>query len=441
MKSLSTFHLYHHQPAPLALEAVQEHSWLINNAVSYAIVASISASTSEEAFLVAQQQAKGERLPRGTAVRADALLRATMPGDVLVSERLAWMLHPDGQLHPIAYPAGTPWKTYDSNYTVSDLLWLPDGQTLVAAESDNRVALHQLANETRYPNKYTRAQYACEVIACAPDGKRLASGGNHGEVQIWQPDPTSSQGYHGSIVICCPEETSFYERPDISALTWSPDGSQVLAGRKDGSVLCWDASTGVLVSEMLAHAQKITALTFAPHNPSLMLTASADGTVRIWDQYVEQDRDYHHQSEVTAACWSPDGSLVASSAQHDETLHLWDPQTGQPGMRIPLSLASTNQLEILSLAFSPDGRLLAAGCNDSTVQLVDIARCQHIHTYRISTQAHREVQALAWSPDGTLLAAGGDGYRAGVLLWQVQTDLEHPSLTHDEATEPVAALS
>ena len=70
MKSRSTFHLYHHQPAPLAPEAVQAHSWLINNAVSYAIVASISASTSEEALLVAQQQAKGEQLPRGTVVRA-----------------------------------------------------------------------------------------------------------------------------------------------------------------------------------------------------------------------------------------------------------------------------------------------------------------------------------------------------------------------------------
>jgi WD40 repeat protein len=441
MKSLSTFHLYHHQPSPLAPEAVQAHSWLINNAISYAIVASISASTSEEALLAAQQQAKGERLPRGTTVRADALLRTTMPGDVLVSQRLCWMLHSDGQLHLISSDAGTPWKTYDSTYTVSDLLWLPDGQTLVAAESDNRVALHQLANETRYSNTYARAQYACEVIACAPDGKRLASGGNHGEIQIWQPDPTNSDGYHGSIVICCPDEPSMYKRPDISALTWTPDGCQVLAGRKDGSVISWDAPTGTLESSLLAHAQKITALAFAPHTPSLMLTASADGTVRIWDQHVEQDRTYHHQTEVTAACWSPDGSLVASSAQHDETLHLWDPQTGQPGMRIPLSLASTNQLEILSLAFSPDSRFLAAGCNDSTVQLVDIARCQHIHTYRISTQAHRDVQALAWSPDGTLLAAGGDGYRAGVLLWHVLRDLEQPSLSHDEAAEPVAALS
>lgn len=441
MKSLSTFHLYHHQPVPLAPEAVEDQPWLINNMVSYSIVASISASTQEEALLAAQQQARGERLPRGTVVRADALLRVSMPGDVLVSERLSWMLQADGQLRLIAYPAGKSWKVYDSNYTVSSLVWHPDGQFLVAAESDNRVALHQLTEDARYSHKYTRAQYACEVIACAPDGGRLASGGNHGEVHIWQPDPTSSEGYHGSIVICCPDEPGFYERPDVSALTWTPDSSQVLAGRKDGSVLCWDAPTGALMSSLSPHERAVTALSFAPHNPSLVLTASADGSVRIWDQEREYDVRYQHSTEVTAACWSPDGTLIASSARHDETLHLWDAQTGEPGMRIPLSLSSTNQLEILTLCWSSDGRFLAAGCDDSTVQIVDIAQGFHIHTYRVSTQAHRWVKALAWSPDGTLLAAGCDGYHMGVLLWQVGRDLEQPTLIGDSAADPIAAAS
>lgn len=439
MKSLSTFHLYHHRPAPLAPEAVEDRLWLINNMASYSIVASISASTQEEALLAAQQQARGERLPRGTVVRADALLRATAPGDVLVSERFSWMLQADGRLRPIAYSAGKPWKMYENNYAVSGLVWHPAGRFLAAAESDNRVVLHQFPEEVRYPHEYKRAQYACEVIACAPDGNRLASGGRHGEVHIWQPDPTSSEGYHGSIVICCPDEAGFYKRPDVSALTWTPDGSQVLAGRKDGSVLFWDASTGALLSAFSPHEQAVTALSFAPHNPSLVLSASADGRVRIWDREQEDARRYQHDTAVTAACWSPDGALIASSAWHDETLHLWNAQTGEPGMRVPLSLSSTNQLEILTLCWSPDGRLLAAGCDDSTVQIVDIAHGLHIHTYRLSTQAHRWVKALAWSPDGTVLAAGGDGYHAGVLLWQVRRDLEYPTAIGETAADSVAA--
>ena len=150
--------------------------------------------------------------------------------------------------------------------------------------------------------------------------------------------------------------------------------------------------------------------------------------MRIWDQENDQEVCYQHSAGVTAARWSPDGTLVASSTQHDETLHLWDAQTGEPGLRIPLSLASTKQLEIRALAWSPDGRWLAAGCDDSTVQIVDIARCQHIHTYRVSTQAHLQVKALAWTPDGTMLAAGSDGYHAGVVLWQVARDLEQASI-------------
>jgi WD40 repeat protein len=182
------------------------------------------------------------------------------------------------------------------------------------------------------------------------------------------------------------------------------------------------------------HEQAITKLAFAPHTPSLMLTSSLDGNVCIWDREHRELARYQHCTQAITACWSPDGSLVASSARLDEALHLWNPHTRQAGLRVPLTLNATNQLEILALAWSPDGRLLAAGCNDGTVQLIDIAQGIHICTYRISAQAYHRVNALAWSPDGALLATGGDGYRAGVFLWNVVGDLR-TSASPGKATE------
>ena len=225
MKALSLYHLYHHQPS-LAPEAVQDQPWLINNAAGYAIVATVSAPSEAEALQAAQQQARGERLPRATIVRAGALLRVTLPGDVLVAERQAWMVQPDGQLRAIVYPGGTFWKCYDSRYSVSSLAWSPDGQIIAAAEGDQRVSLHELASKPRFPNAYTRGESSYEVLAWSPDGAHLASGGYHGEVQIWHPSPSRSEGYQESILICCPDETRL-NRPAISSLAWTPDGSQI----------------------------------------------------------------------------------------------------------------------------------------------------------------------------------------------------------------------
>jgi WD40 repeat protein len=179
--------------------------------------------------------------------------------------------------------------------------------------------------------------------------------------------------------------------------------------------------------------QAITALSFAPHNAHCLLTASDEGSIRLWDAESDHEVRYQHNTGVTAAVWSPDGTLVASSAQHDETLHLWDAHTGESGIRILLSISSTKQLEMISLAWSPDGKLLAVGCDDSTVQLIDLTSCQHVHTYRVNSQAHRQVKALAWSPDGTLLAAGSDGYYEGVLIWNVAQDLNQQASTHGDS--------
>ncbi|MGN2642415.1 WD40 repeat domain-containing protein [Nocardia takedensis] len=126
-----------------------------------------------------------------------------------------------------------------------------------------------------------------------------------------------------------------------------------------------------------------------------------------------------HTLMVTSVAFSPDGTMLAT-AGFDDTARLWDTRTHQP-IGQPL-LGHTD--DIWAVAFSPDGALLATASRDKTVRLWDVATGRPIGE---PLTGHTDmVLGVAFSPDGALLAtASRDGT---VRLWN--------TLTH----QPVSAL-
>jgi serine/threonine protein kinase/WD40 repeat protein len=170
-------------------------------------------------------------------------------------------------------------------------------------------------------------------------------------------------------------------RIELRSLQMSKGASQIAASviLPDGNanVLVWDGPTGKLVHEF-RHLRTADALAFSPDN--LLLAAGyEDGKVRIWS--------------------------------------LWDGKT--------LAVLSSDRLDILSLAFSPDARLsndkasmngrLAAGDSGATVTIWNLANQQTSAQYRGSNYA---VNAVAFSPDGSMLASSG---RVIAKLWDTTT--------------------
>jgi hypothetical protein len=120
-----------------------------------------------------------------------------------------------------------------------------------------------------------------------------------------------------------------------------------------------------------------------------------------------------HTSWVTSVAFSPDGRLLASGSD-DQTLKLWDVETRQ---EVRTLRGHTDP--VWSVAFSPDGRLLASGSGDNTVKLWDVETGQEVRTLSGHTDP---VWSVAFSPDGRLLASGsGDNT---VKLWDVETGQE-----------------
>jgi WD40 repeat protein len=124
-----------------------------------------------------------------------------------------------------------------------------------------------------------------------------------------------------------------------------------------------------------------------------------------------------HTAEVVDVAFSPDGKVLAS-ASADKTIKLWDVKAGKNTATLT---GHTDQL--CCLAFSPDGKTLASGGADETVRVWDVRSGKNLATLR----GHdRTVQTVAFSPDGKTLASAGEDYT--IKLWDVKTGKELATL-------------
>jgi WD40 repeat protein/serine/threonine protein kinase len=288
----------------------------------------------------------------------------------------------------------------------SGLTFSPDGQFLATGhDQENRNGIYGNAvylwdaNTGRKIRTFTGHTQGVWSVAFSPDGRFLASGagqasgfvGTGGELKLWDV-----QTGHQLL--------DLRAHITVFALAFSPDGRRLVSAGADETIKLWDTDTGNEVVTLRGHFGTVRTLAFSP-NGQRLLSASHDMTVRIWDATPLNGKTDSadltlrgHEGEVADAAYSPDGRYLVSAGS-DASVTVWDAKTGKvlrplrghPGI-------------VLRLGFSPDGRWLAASGWANILTIWDTQAWVVSRTFGQRPNGYN--YHVAFSPDGKLLAAG-----------------------------------
>jgi RNA polymerase sigma factor (sigma-70 family) len=170
----------------------------------------------------------------------------------------------------------------------------------------------------------------------------------------------------------------------------------------------------------LAYLARGKILASAGHVGWTRADESAHGTIRLWEAATGKELRRLHVKGVANVAVSPDGATVAGAGTTDGTVFLWDAATGKELRRFKGSRGYAGDR---ALAFSPDGRTLAATGADPYVRLWDVATGKLLRTERTD----EPVLQLAFSPDGRILGFSGPD-QLPLRLFAVATWKELPLL-------------
>ncbi len=284
----------------------------------------------------------------------------------------------------------------------------PGGRLLASSSLDGTLRLWDpvTGREQRQTPVHAEGAFA---VAFTPDGKQVAAGGPAGDVTFFD----TATGKPGRKL--APERVDEPRPHDFWSVAFAPDGKTLVTGSSDHTVRLWDAATGKELRRLGRQPDAVWSVACSPDGKVVASAGRRDGTVHIWDLKTGKEvRSLTGQKGgISRIVYSSDGRLlVAAGGSFDPTIYVWNARAGKVVCRLT---GHTEYIE--GVAISPDNRTVASVSRGETARLWDLETGRE----RRRLPAVGPLRCVAFSPDGRTLAAGGGGEGESVILFDAAT--------------------
>ncbi|MEP7341779.1 MAG: serine/threonine-protein kinase [Acidobacteriota bacterium] len=331
---------------------------------------------------------------------------------------------PDGKLVATGSDNVALWdaesRTLLARFDYDSIVWgvtfSPDGRWLVSTHGDGSILVWDVANRRRAASLNGHAN-AVRAVALSPDGKQLASAGDDRSIVLWDLENGQKE------TVLAVHETR------VTALAYSPDGQGLASSDQDGIISRWN----------LATRKRQWKADGSPY-PGLCIAISPDGRWMVTSRGVFESDTGRLIVDLTlpietawseGAAFSADGRLLASVGRSHERagIVLLDTKTWQI-----IAGQETNNIPLISVSFSRDGRTLVTGSTDGTVMLWNASPLRPIAPIG---KHDARIKALSFLPDGDTVVSCGDDKT--IRMWSVSRRKEIAKI--GEHASPVYALA
>ena len=166
----------------------------------------------------------------------------------------------------------------------------------------------------------------------------------------------------------------------------------------------------------LAIRRGVHSVAFSPDGSTV--ASDKSNTVRLWDavtgQEIEMEKNFwvafqgnlgNFTADINSVAFSPDGRMIAGGINESEVICIWDAATGEQ-LRSMRENAPNALHWVNTVAFSVDSKIVASGSEDGNLYLWDVATGRKLKTLTEDTE---NIFSVAFSSDGRTLASGNAG--------------------------------
>jgi len=318
---------------------------------------------------------------------------------------------------------------------VTDVRFNPDGQWVAIGGENGLLKLwnwqnNRLINLPDHSTGFIRVSFS-------PLDSTLASADTVGNLYLWKPDRLQEAMQPNAKTVPTPSFTLRGHQDGINRIRFSPDGHYLASTGLDDTVRLWLTTDGSSFAVLESHRDEVLNVAFSPATDdekagAYLASASRDGTVRLWRTHTGI-RPLPHKNRLYDIAFNPKQEVLATGGVG--SINLWTLTEFNRIKEISYTLqgqlkgGKTEDTEILSLDYSPDGKFLVASDSRGEIRLwqpdvsttKEYAKKQKSHTDLAEKVLIDGVFVARFSPDSRFIVSGGaDGK---IKFWDVSKEM------------------